>query len=146
MQASALRVSAMLPYSRAMSDPPPSAMPSIVQVGLKGLCPRCGAPTLFAGFIKFAARCRSCGLDLSAFNVGDGPAAFLTLIVGTIVCIAAITLELTVHPPFWVHVVLWVPLTLAMTIGLLRIAKGMLIASEYRNRAGEGRIEEPHRP
>jgi uncharacterized protein (DUF983 family) len=129
-----------------MSEPVSAAPPSIVQVGLKGLCPRCGAPTLFAGLIKFATRCRACGLDLSAFNVGDGPAAFLTLIVGTIVCIAAIALELTMHPPFWVHVVLWVPLTLAMTMGMLRIAKGMLIASEYRNRAGEGRIEEPHRP
>jgi uncharacterized protein (DUF983 family) len=129
-----------------MLDPLPAAPPSIVQVGLKGLCPRCGAPTLFAGLIKFAARCRACGLDLDAFNVGDGPAAFLTLIVGTIVCIAAIALELSVHPPFWVHVVLWVPLTFGMTLGLLRIAKGMLIASEYRNRAGEGRLEEPHQP
>lgn len=133
-------------YGRAMPDPAPAAMPSIVEVGLKGLCPRCGAPTLFAGFIRFADRCRACGLDLSAFNVGDGPAAFLTLIVGTIVCIAAITLELTVHPPFWVHVVLWVPITFALVLGMLRIAKGMLIASEYRNRAGEGRIEERREP
>ena len=27
-------------------------------------------------------RCRACGLDFAAFNVGDGPAAFLILIVG----------------------------------------------------------------
>lgn len=129
-----------------MPEPRPDPSPSIVEVGLKGLCPRCGASTLFAGFIRFADRCRACGLQFSAFNVGDGPAAFLTLIVGTIVCIGAITLELTVHPPFWVHVVLWVPLTLAMTMGMLRIAKAMLIASEYRNRAGEGRFEEPREP
>ena len=114
--------------------------PLIVQVGLKGLCPRCGAPTLFDGMIRFASRCRACGLDIDAFNVGDGPAAFLTLILGTIVCVAAITLELSVSPPVWVHLVLWPPVTIAMVVGSLRVAKGMLLASEYRNHAAEGRI------
>lgn len=92
--------------------------------------------------IRFASRCRVCDLDFDAFNVGDGPAAFLTLIVGTIVCIGAIALELSVHPPFWVHVVLWVPITIALVVAMLRVAKGMLMASEYRNHAGEGRLED----
>lgn len=115
--------------------------PTIVAAGLRGLCPRCGAANAFDGVIRFAARCRACGLDIAAFNVGDGPAAFLTLIIGTLVCAGAIALELAAHPPFWVHILLWVPVTLALTIGMLRIAKGMLLASEYRNRAGEGRVE-----
>ena len=115
-------------------------MPSIVQVGLKGLCPRCGAPTLFAGLVKFSARCRACGLDIAAFNVGDGPAAFLTLIVGTIVSIGAIWLELGAHPPFWVHLLVWPPVTILLVLATLRVAKGMLIASEFRNRAGEGQL------
>jgi uncharacterized protein (DUF983 family) len=119
------------------------AEPSIVTVGLKGCCPRCSAPTLFTGMIKFAARCPACGLDYDAFNVGDGPAAFLTLIIGTLVCAAAIALELTVHPPWWLHVLLWVPITIGLVIVSLRVAKGMLIASEYRNRAQEGRIVPP---
>jgi uncharacterized protein (DUF983 family) len=124
-----------------MSDAP-RAEPTIVQVGLKGLCPRCGAPVLFAGMIRFATRCRVCGLDYDAFNVGDGPAAFLTLIIGTLVCAGAIVLELAAHPPVWLHVLLWPPITVALVIGSLRVAKGMLIASEYRNRAREGRIVE----
>ena len=126
-----------------MSLPPESASPaepSIVQVGLRSLCPRCGAKTLFVGMIKFGPRCANCGLDFDAFNVGDGPAAFLTLIIGTLVCIAAITLELTAHPPMWLHIVLWPPITIGLVIGSLRVAKGMLLASEYRNHAREGRI------
>lgn len=123
-----------------VTPPGPATAPTIVQAGLKGLCPRCGAPTLFAGAIRFADRCGACGLDFTAFNVGDGPAAFLTLIVGTLVCIGAIALELSVSPPFWVHVVLWVPITLALVVVMLRLSKGMLIWSEYRNRAGEGRL------
>ena len=73
--------------------PPPPIMPTLVQAALKGLCPRCGAPTLFAGWIRFASRCERCGVDFDAFNVGDGPAAFLTLILGTIVTGLAIWLE-----------------------------------------------------
>jgi uncharacterized protein (DUF983 family) len=35
---------------------------------------------------------------------------------------------------------LWLPLTAALTIGLLRLAKGLLLALEYKHRAREGRI------
>lgn len=80
-----------------------------------------------------------CGLDFSKFNVGDGPAAFLTLIVGALIVILALWLQLSVEPPWWVHVLLWVPLTIAGVIGGLRFAKAALLHSEYRNRAGEGR-------
>lgn len=116
-------------------------MPAVVDAALKGLCPRCGAPTLFQTFLRFAPRCRACGLDFQAFNVGDGPAAFLTLIVGTIVTILAIALELAADPPVWVHVILWLPLTLVLVIGSLRLAKGALLALEFRNQAREGRID-----
>jgi uncharacterized protein (DUF983 family) len=121
-------------------EPVAATEPSIVQVGLGSLCPRCGAKTLYVGMIKFAPRCTACGLDFDAFNVGDGPAAFLTLIIGTLICIAAITLELTVHPPMWLHILLWPPITILAVIASLRVAKGMLLASEYRNHAGEGRV------
>jgi uncharacterized protein (DUF983 family) len=112
-----------------------------LQAALKGLCPRCGARTLFAGLATFAPKCRACGLDFAGFNVGDGPAAFLIFIVGGLVVALAIGLELAASPPWWLHVLLWVPLTAALTIGLLRIAKGLLLALEYRHRAREGRIE-----
>ena len=93
--------------------------------------------------MRFAHRCRACGLDYSSFNVGDGPAAFLIFIVGGIVVALAIWVELRFAPPFWVHILLWVPLAAALTIGLLRIGKGWLLALEYRHRAREGRLEDP---
>ena len=114
--------------------------PTPAEVALRGACPRCGNRTLFAGFAGFAAECRACGLDFSDFNVGDGPAAFLIFIVGGIVVALAIALELAAEPPFWVHILLWFPLTAVLVVGLLRVAKGVLLALEYRHRAGEGRI------
>jgi uncharacterized protein (DUF983 family) len=114
-----------------------------VQVALRGLCPRCGAPTLFAGWARFADSCKACGLDFSAFNVGDGPAAFLTLILGAIIVAAAIALELTVAPPIWVHMLIWIPVTAIAVVGALRISKAALLALEYRNKAREFRSEGP---
>jgi uncharacterized protein (DUF983 family) len=95
---------------------------------------------LFAGLARFAPRCRACQLDFSAFNVGDGPAAFLTLIVGSLITGLAIGLELAANPPFWVHILLWIPITALAVLGSLRFAKALLLAMEFRNNASEGRI------
>ena len=117
-----------------MKEPIPAA------VALRGLCPRCAARTLYKGLAGFAPQCRACGLDFAGFNVGDGPAAFLILIVGALITGLAIALELAVEPPFWVHILLWLPLTALAVVGLLRLAKGLLLALEYRHRAREGRV------
>lgn len=116
------------------------ARPSLARVALENRCPRCGKGRLFAGIISFAGRCDACGLDYSVFNVGDGAASFLILIIGAIVTGLAMWLELSVSPPWYVHAALWLPLTLVLTIGLLRIAKGLLLALEYRQSARQGRL------
>lgn len=117
------------------------AEPPILEAALKGLCPRCSAPLLFGRhWIKFEPACSACGLDIASFNVGDGPAAFLTLILGTVVTALAIWLELAAHPPFWVHLI-WIPVSFLAVIGSLRIAKAALLAAEYKNRAKEGRLK-----
>lgn len=111
--------------------------PGLVRAALFGLCPRCGARTLFDGLATFAPRCRACALDFARFNVGDGPAAFLTLIIGALVTGLALWLELGVHPPFWVHVVLWVPLTALAVVWGLRAGKAALLAIEFHRNARE---------
>lgn len=126
----------------ADDNPTTEGQPGIIPAALFGLCPQCGARGLFDGLAKFAPQCRACGLDFSTFNVGDGPAAFLTLIIGALVVVLAITLELTWHPPFWVHVVLWVPFTAGAVIWGLRAGKSALLASEYQRGAGEGRLKD----
>ncbi len=88
--------------------------------------------------LRFAPRCSACELDYDAFNVGDGAAAFLILIVGAIVTGGAIWLELAATPPYWVHLV-WVPVAAVLTIGGLRLGKAWLLAQEYSNDAREGR-------
>ena len=96
---------------------------------------------MFDGWIKFAPRCRSCGLDFDDFNVGDGPAALLILIVGAIVTMGALALDAAAELPWWVHLI-WVPIAAALTLGGLRLGKAWLLAQGYSHRAREGRIVE----
>lgn len=114
---------------------------ALARDALTGACPQCGSRTLFGGMISFAPKCRACGLDFSAFNVGDGPAAFLTLIVGAVVVLGAVSLELAAGPPFWVHLLIWPAVTLGLVIGGLRVGKAALLISEYRNAAREGKLK-----
>jgi uncharacterized protein (DUF983 family) len=112
----------------------------LAQVALKGCCPRCGNGPLFAGIIAFAPACSACGLDYGRFYVGDGAAAFLIFIVGAVMMAAALITDAKFAPPWWVHVLLWTPLTIGLTMALLRASKGLLMALEYRNDAGEARL------
>jgi uncharacterized protein (DUF983 family) len=115
-------------------------MTGLIEASIRARCPACDAGPLFAGIVRFAPHCSACRMDFTQFNVGDGPAAFLIMIVGAIVTVGAIALELTASPPAWVHVLIWLPVTLGLVIGLLRVAKAALLILEYRNRALEGRL------
>jgi uncharacterized protein (DUF983 family) len=112
----------------------------LIRAAIQARCPRCENAPLFDGWVRFAARCRACGLDYDKFNVGDGPAAFLILIIGALITALALTLQLSAHPPFWVHIILWVPITTALVILCLRASKAALLILEYRHQAREGRI------
>ncbi|WOJ88230.1 DUF983 domain-containing protein [Methylocapsa polymorpha] len=107
-----------------------------------GACPRCGQGKLFSGFLSIAPSCDKCGLDFGFVDSGDGPAVFVTLIAGLAVLGAALWTELRFEPPIWVHLVIFLPLTLVVCLGLLRPLKGWLIAMQYRNKAEEGRLED----
>jgi uncharacterized protein (DUF983 family) len=123
-----------------MSEAPlTGAAPSLAAAASEGRCPNCGARTLFAGLVRFAPECGSCGLDFSSYNVGDGPAAFLILIVGTIVAVGAILLDQLAGPPWWVHLV-WLPIAAGLTIYGLRVGKAALLYQEHKHRAREGRL------
>ncbi|HEY9092108.1 DUF983 domain-containing protein [Parasphingorhabdus sp.] len=119
----------------------PKGQPDVLPAALFGLCPHCGQKTLFRSVTAFASKCRACGLDYDQYNVGDGPAAFLTLIVGGIIVALALIVELNFQPPIWVHVILWFPLTVAAVVGSLRVSKGILLILEHRNQAREGSID-----
>jgi uncharacterized protein (DUF983 family) len=123
-----------------MSEAPDNgAAPSLAAAAFQGLCPNCGARTLFAGLARFASKCSACSLDFERYNVGDGPAAFLILIVGAIIAVGAILMDQMMGPPWWVHII-WLPIGAALTLYGLRLGKAALLYQEHKHRAREGRL------
>lgn len=103
-------------------------------------CPNCCKGRLFDRFLKVAANCKACGYDLSKDDSGDGPAVFVILIVGFLVTFAALLVEVKYTPPYWLHAVLWLPLLLGLSLGLLQPFKGLLLAIQFHHGAEEARV------
>jgi len=117
------------------------APPSPYVTGVLGRCPRCGGGKLFKGFVDLAPACEACGLDYGFADSGDGPAVMVTLLAGFVVVGAALVVEVKYEPPMWLHLAIFLPLTLIVCLGMLRPLKGVLVSLQYRNKAGLGRLE-----
>lgn len=117
-------------------SPPPA-----LTTGLACRCPRCGRGKLFDGFLRLRPSCAACGLDFAFADSGDGPAFFVMSLVGLLVVLCAMIVEFSYEPPLWLHAILWIPLTLGLSLLLVRPAKGLLIALQYQHKAQQGRLK-----
>ena len=119
-----------------MSTEPSAARTSIspVSVGIRGRCPACGKGQLFRGYISVLDECPDCGQSYEGADSADGPAVVIMFVVGFLGLVGMLIVEFTFHPPLWVHVVIWVPTILILSLGLLRPLKGIFIALQYRYR------------
>ncbi|MEM6461482.1 MAG: DUF983 domain-containing protein [Pseudomonadota bacterium] len=126
-----------------MAGEGPNAVSEIdaIRSGITGHCPRCGRGRLFDGYLVVAKSCSECGLDYGFADAGDGPAVFVVLFVGALVVGLALWLEVSAGPPLWLHLLLWIPLSLALCGWLLRAFKGLLINLQYKNNAHEGTLD-----
>ncbi len=95
--------------------------------GLAMHCPACGQTRLFQGYLTVTPVCAHCGAPLGLARADDAPPYFTIFIVGHIIVGGMLILERTVTPPLWVHAVIWLPLTLALALLLLRPIKGATV-------------------
>ncbi len=117
------------------------ARPNPLAAGLRARCPRCGQGRLFRGFLTLADRCEVCDLDFAGADSGDGPAVFVMFLVGALTVPAALFLELVVTPPLWLHMVIWIPVAVGLSLAFLRPFKATLIALQFRHDASEARFD-----
>lgn len=92
---------------------------------------------MFQGLLSVAPACSVCGQSFAGQDSGDGPVAFIILIVGFIVLGAALVVEVKFGWPVWLHLSVWLPLAFVLSVGLMRPLKGLLIALQYRHRREE---------
>ncbi len=116
----------------APSDPGGAA--PLSRVALRGCCPRCGRGALLRGLLELRERCEACGLDLRAHDAGDGPAVGAIFLVGAAAMLGAFWVEFRFEPPLWVHALLWPALVLPASVLVMRVAKALLVALQWRHR------------
>lgn len=102
-----------------------------LKLGFNRRCPQCGQGRLFLRYLKVRPTCPGCGLALGSYRSDDAPPYFTILLVGHIIVPAMLLLEQTQHPPEWVHLALWIPLTLGLTLLLLPRIKGAVIGWQW---------------
>ena len=108
------------------------------KAGLLCRCPRCGEGKLFKSYLKLAPSCTACGLDLAFADSGDGPAIFVIFLVAPLIIALAMVVGAVFNPPPYVHLFLWIPATLILSLALLPPFKATMVALQYRHDAHEG--------
>lgn len=101
--------------------------------GARCKCPNCGEGELFRKFLKVNDTCPVCGEELYHQRADDMPAYVVMSIVGHIVVGLVFWTEMEYAPPYWVHAMLWGPLTIALALGLLQPVKGAIIAFQWKS-------------
>ena len=94
-------------------------------------CPACGRGAMFRRYLKVSDACPRCGEELHHHRADDAPPYFTIVIVGHIVVGLVLAVEMAYRPPLWVHAALWLPLTLILTLLVLPVVKGALVALQW---------------
>ncbi|MBB4658757.1 DUF983 domain-containing protein [Parvularcula dongshanensis] len=89
--------------------------------------------------MRLKDRCPVCDLDYSKADSGDGPAFFVMSAVGFVSVAFAFALRFAFGLPAGAVLILAILLTLGLTLLLLRPAKALMVALQYKNQASEGR-------
>jgi uncharacterized protein (DUF983 family) len=120
-----------------INAPPPAPIEpkrSVKEAMLRGArqrCPACGEGALFRAYLKVADACPVCGEELHHHRADDAPPYFTMVIVGHVAIAGVLLLEKAYAPPSWVHLTLWLPLTVILSLWLLPPIKGALVGLQW---------------
>lgn len=115
--------------------------------GWSRVCPACGKGALFDRYLKVAHACSECGTELHHHRADDAPPYFTMVVVGHVVVGLILAVEKAYAPETWLHLVIWLPLALGLTLWLLPRVKGALVAYQWALRMhGFGKGPDPADP
>lgn len=106
---------------------PPWPMPPMLTAmtrGARGLCPACGQTRCFIGYLRVVPVCVVCSAPLGELRADDAPPYFTIFIVGHVVIGLMFAIDRAYAPAFWLQAVIWIPITIVMSMALLRPIKG----------------------
>lgn len=109
--------------------------PGLFSAALSGLCPRCGAKTLFAAPAALAEECSACELDFLKLERGGRFVGVITMLLALVLIMAALGVDEWLRPPLWASFLFWGPVTVGGVIFGLRFYKTMWVYHQYEERA-----------
>jgi uncharacterized protein (DUF983 family) len=119
--------------------------PDAVMKGIRCTCPACGTGPLYKKYLEVAPVCTHCGEELHHQRADDAPPYFTMFIVGHIIVGGLLVMEKAFAPETWVHLVIWLPLTVILSLWLLPKVKGGLVGLQWalRMHGFGGETDEP---
>jgi uncharacterized protein (DUF983 family) len=103
-----------------------------LRLGLRGRCPACATGRIFRSYLKVNDNCPTCGEELHHHRADDAPPYFTIFIVGHIIGTLMVLAEKIVpDAPIWAHALVWPGLTVILSVWMLPLVKGGLIAYQW---------------
>lgn len=105
--------------------------PGLVSAALSGLCPRCGAKTLFAAPAGLAQACARCALDFKVLERGGRFVGVVTMLLALALILCALGVDEWLRAPLWASLMFWGPVTVGAVIFALRFYKTVWVYHQY---------------
>lgn len=97
-------------------------------------CPNCGQGKLFDGYLKSVDQCAVCHEEFTHHRADDLPPYLTVFVVGHLVIALFMAVEQVGELTLAEHLAIWIPITLALCLGLLRPFKGATIGLQWAMR------------
>jgi len=116
-----------------------------VKRGLLGRCPNCGEGKLFKAYLKPVDACTVCGEEMFHQRADDFPPYLTIFIVGHIVVAGFMATDTWLVLESWQHLMIWIPITIILSLALLPLLKGGVIGLQWalRMHGFGGETDEP---
>lgn len=116
-------------------DPRLVSWPMALVRGFCRYCPRCGEGRLFRAYLTPQKECAVCSLNVQELKADDGP-AYITM---GLVCLFIVPFffiaQAMYEPPLMLSLLISLPLTLLIVLGLLPLVKGAFMAALWKTKA-----------
>ncbi|MFK7839457.1 MAG: DUF983 domain-containing protein [Bdellovibrionales bacterium] len=111
----------------------------LIKTGLACKCPRCKTGDLYKSRFDLTLldQCQNCNLDFTKNDSADGPAVFLTFILGSLIVPIALIADRLLTWPLWLHGLIWGVCTLILIILTLKPLKAYIIALQFKHRPND---------
>lgn len=104
----------------------------LTRAALFGLCPRCGARSLWDAPAAFTPACRGCGLAYEDYEPRGRGLYFVLLPLTALLITGALKLDDAVRPPLWLMLGLMVVVVPSIIVGAMRLMKAAVLIARLR--------------